>query len=156
MILPLLLIGCADSVAVDDSAKGEFIIGGVISTQVVDPYSYASRCPATGLVEIVLRTAANEEMIVSMPPLEPDALTAQTWFADSGFDFSYVADPINPGDWLEAAEGKLLLDLFEIPGGRVAGLVDIWGSLTSVEGELIDPDYHIRGSFDVPRTDLCE
>ena len=156
MIFSLFFIGCAEPVEVDDSAKGEFIIGGVISTQVVDPYSYASRCPATGLVEIVLRTAANEEMVVSMPPLEPAALTAQTWFADSGFDFSYVADPISPGDWLEAAEGKLVLDLFEVPGGRVAGLVDIWGGLTSIEGELIYSDYHIRGSFDVPRTDLCE
>ncbi len=156
MILSLLLLGCEEPVQVDDSARGDFIIGGVISTEVVDPYSYASRCPASNIAEIVLRTAANEEMIISLPPLEPDALTAQAWFADSGFDFSYVADPINPGDWLEATEGKLELDLFEVPGGRVSGLVDIWGDLTSAEGELIEAEYHIRGSFDVPRTDLCQ
>lgn len=155
MILSLLLLGCEEPVQVDDSARGDFIIGGVISTEVVDPYSYARRCPASGIVEIVLRTAANEEMIISLPPLEPDALTAQTWFADSGFDFSYVADPISPGDWLEANEGKLELDLFEVPGGRVSGLVDIWGDLTSSEGDLIEAEYHIRGSFDVPRTDVC-
>ncbi|MFT5683451.1 MAG: hypothetical protein ACI8RZ_004383 [Myxococcota bacterium] len=156
MIALLLLTGCDEPVEVDDSARGDFIMGGVLNAEIVDPYSYASRCPAQGSIEIVLRTAANEQMTITMPLLEPSTLTAQVWFADTGFDFDYIDDPINPGDWLKGTEGKLELDAFEVPGGRVIGLVDIWGTMTSAEGEVIETDYHIRGSFDVPRTDTCQ
>ncbi len=131
-------------------------MGGVLSTEIVDPYSYGSRCPSHDAIQIVLRTAANEQMTISMPLLPPGAITEQTWFADTGFDFSYVDDPINPGDWLEASEGWLELDAFEVPGGRVIGLVDIWGEMISADGEVLEPEYHLRCSFDVPRTDTCQ
>ena len=154
--LLLLMLGCRDSTEpVDESARGDFIMGGVINTEVVDPYSYASRCPADDVIEIILRTAANEQMTITMAMVSPSQLTNQTWFEDSGFDFAYVDDPINPGDWLMADEGWLELETFGPPEGRVVGLVDIWGAMMSAEGEVLDEDYHIRGSFDIPRTDAC-
>ena len=126
MIPLLMLAGCEEPIEpVDESARGEFIMGGVITTDIVDPYSYASRCPQDNQIAITLRTAANEQMI-------------------------------NPGDWLVANEGWLEIDSFGQPGGRVVGLVDIWGDLTSPDGELLWEEYHIRGSFDVPRTDTCQ
>ena len=152
-----MLAGCEEPIEpVDESARGEFIMGGVITTDIVDPYSYASRCPQDNQIAITLRTAANEQMIITMSLVAPDAITEQTWFEDSGFDFAYVDDPINPGDWLVANEGWLEIDSFGQPGGRVVGLVDIWGDLTSPDGELLWEEYHIRGSFDVPRTDTCQ
>ena len=54
-----------------------------------------------------------------------------------------------------ADEGWMELEAFGPPGGRVVGLVDIWGPMMSTEGEILDDDYHIRGSFDIPRTDTC-
>ena len=154
--LLLLALGCRDPIEpVDESARGDFIMGGVINTEVVDPYSYASRCPADDLTEITLRTAANEEMTITMALVSPAQLTDQTWFEDSGFDFAYIDDPISPGDWLLANEGWMELEMFEPPGGRVIGLVDVWGPMMSAEGEILDDDYHIRGSFDIPRNDAC-
>ena len=154
--LLLLALGCREPTeSIDESARGDFIMGGVINTEVVDPYSYASRCPADDVIEINLRTAANEEMVISMALVAPAQLTDQTWFEDTGFDFAYVDDPISPGDWLMADEGWLELEAFGPPGGRAIGLVDIWGPMMSESGEVVDEDYHIRGSFDIPRTDTC-
>lgn len=154
--LLLLMFGCGESIEpVDESARGDFIMGGVINTEVIDPYSYATRCPADGLISIQLRTAANEEMLITMSMVAPAQLTAQTWFPDNGFDFAYLDDPISPSDSLTADEGWLELDVFGPPDGRAIGLVDIWGSMMSLDGEVLDEDYHIRGSFDIPRSDDC-
>lgn len=154
MILPLLLAGCGESVVVEDeSARGEFIMGGVIRTEITDPYSTARRC--ADHIAITLRTQANEQMTITMDLVAPAALAGETWTLGEAFDFDYVDDPVNPGDWLVGEEGWLKLDAFQEVGERVIGVVDVWGEMTSAEGEVIEPEYHIYGSFNVPRTDDC-
>ena len=154
MLLLPLLVGCEEPVvAEDESARGEFIMNGVIRTEITDPYSYAGRC--TGYIEVILRTQANEQMTITMDLLAPEALITETWELGTSFDFAYIDDPMSPGDWLASYDGWLRFDAFQAVGGRVIGEVDIWGEMNTAEGEILEPEYHIYGTFNVPRTDSC-